>query len=105
MNMLIRTQSVHFTADQKLITYLEDKLNQLNKYFEKILDVSVILKLENSGQVRDKIVEVNLKVPGQTFVAHGSSKTFEAAIDDVHKTLKRQIRKYKEKMIDSKRHV
>lgn len=101
--MNIRTQSVHFTADQKLIDYLEERLIQLNKYIEDIIDVAVILKLENSGQVRDKIVEVNVKVPGQIFVAHGSKKTFEAAIDEVQKTLKRQVKRHKEKIIDSKR--
>ena len=103
--MRIRSQSVHFTADQKLTDYLENKLNQLEKYFDHIIDVSVILKLENSGQVRDKLVEVNVKVPGQTFVAHSSKKSFESSIDEVHKTLKRQIRKHKEKLIESKRHV
>jgi putative sigma-54 modulation protein len=103
--MNIRTQSVHFTADQKLLDYLENRLNQLEKYMDEIIDIAVILKLENSGQVRDKIVEVNLKVPGQIFVAHGSKKTFEAAIDDVQKTLKRQVKRHKEKIIDAKRHM
>lgn len=103
--MKIRIQSVHFTADQKLVDYIENRLNQLSKFIDDIIDVAVILKLENSGQVRDKIVEVNVKVPGQIFIAHSSKKIFETAIDDVQKTLKRQIKRHKEKIIDARRQI
>ena len=96
--MQIIIQSVHFNADQKLLDYIEEKLNKMEKYYDRIVDAKVLLKLENSGQVRDKIVELKIRVPGNLILASGSSKSFEQAFDDALATSKRQIRKYKERL-------
>lgn len=95
--MIINTVSIHFTADQKLLDYLEKKISKLEQYFDKIIDAHVFLKLENSGQVKDKIVELRLIVPGDTLIATETAKTFEAATDTVVDTMKRQIKRYKDK--------
>ena len=58
--MKIHLTAIHFDADQKLIDYIEKKASKLNQFFDRITDAQVFLKLENSGQVRDKIVELNL---------------------------------------------
>lgn len=96
--MDIRTQSVNFTADQKLLDYIEKKLNKLEQLHNRITDVAVFLKLENTGQVRDKIVEVKVSIPNQVLIAKEKSKSFEESTDLVVDVLKRQVRKYKEKM-------
>ena len=46
-------QSVHFTADQKLIDFIQSRLDKLQKLNDQIVDTAVILKLENTGQVKD----------------------------------------------------
>ncbi len=97
MPMKVYTESVQFKADQKLLDFIEKKLNKIDHYFDRIIDARVTLKLENTGQVRDKIAEVRLKVPGDLLVAKESQKTFEAAIDAVVDGLKRQLIKFKEK--------
>ena len=96
--MDIHITSLHFDADQKLTAYIESKLSKLGQYFDRIIDIHVILKLENSGQVRDKIVEVKLVVPGDTLVATETHPTFEAATDLVTDNIKRQLIRYKERM-------
>ena len=96
--MEIITQSVHFTADRKLLNYIETRLSKLDRYFSRIIDGKVILKLENSGQVRDKIVELKIRVPGNTFMAKGSSRTFEQAFDLASAHVKRQIKRHKERL-------
>ncbi len=96
--MKVHTESVHFTADQKLLQYVERKLNKLDTFFNRIVEGRVSLKLENSGQIKDKIVEIRLVVPGDVLVAKESDKTFEAAIDQAADALKRQLIKYKERM-------
>ncbi len=96
--MTIRIESIHFTADQKLIEFIQKKLDKLDQYHDKVIDAHVILKLENSGRVRDKIVEVKLDVPGDLIIATESHKTFEAAIDQVSDVLKRQLIKHKERV-------
>lgn len=96
--MKVNTETVHFKADGELIEYLEKKVNKLEHFFDRIIDAQVMLKLENSGQVRDKIAEIILKVPGDTIISKESHKTFEASIDSACANLKRQLIKYKEKI-------
>ena len=100
--MKVYTETNHFSADQKLIEVIEQKLGKLDTFFDRIIEARVNLKLENSGQVKDKIVEVRLSVPGDVLVAKDTERTFEAAIDKAADVLKRQLIKYKEKMRETK---
>lgn len=95
--MRIHLESVRFTADQKLIDYINKKLSKLDQFFDKIVDVQVILKLENSGQVKDKVIEARINVPGDTLICKNADKSFEASIDIVADNLKRQLVRFKEK--------
>jgi len=95
--MIIETEAVQFKADQKLIEFIDKKFSKLNTFFDKITSVQVYLKLENSGQVRDKIVEAVVNVPGDKIFVKDSSKTFEESVEKVGSSLKRQLVKYKEK--------
>lgn len=95
--MKVRTSSVHFDADQKLISFIESKLQKLEKFFKNIIKADVVLKLENTGQVKDKIVEIKLDVPGKLMVVKESSKSFEASIDKATDVLVRQLKRNKEK--------
>ena len=101
--MKIAIQSIHFTADQKLLEYVEAKVEKLGKYFEKIMSVEVKLKLENTGQVRDKIVEIIAHVPRERLMSKGNSKAFESATDEAVDLMQRQIKKYKTKLVSKKR--
>lgn len=96
--MNLQITSVHFDADNKLTNYIEKKVNKLGQFYDRIIDCSVFLKLENSGQVRDKIVELRLNLPGDTLIAKETNRTFEAATDEATDNLKRQLVKYKEKL-------
>ena len=101
--MKINTTSIHFHADPKLIDYIQRKAAKLDQFFDRIIDTHIYLKLENSGQVRDKIVEMKLLVPGDILVATEVSKTFEASTDAVVNNMKRQLSRYKER-IQTKSH-
>jgi putative sigma-54 modulation protein len=105
MIMKIHMTAVHFDADQKLIDYIEKKAEKLQQFFDRIIDAQVFLKLENSGQVRDKIVELKLMVPGTILVATEVSKTFEAAADAAVDNMKRQLNKHKERLQDKSGHI
>lgn len=95
--MVIKTEAVQFKADQKLLDFINRKFTKLNVFFDKITSVEVYLKLENSGQVKDKIVEALVNVPGDSIFVKDTSKTFEESIEKVGSSLKRQLVKYKEK--------
>ena len=79
--MKIKVETPHFTADKKLLDYTEKKISKLEHYYDRIMDIEVLMKLENSGQVKDKIVEIILRVPGDTIFIKEVDKTFEAAVD------------------------
>ncbi len=96
--MMIRISARHFAADQKLKNYIEKKLAKLARYFDRITNVEVNLALENSGQVKDKVVEIRVKVPGKTIIYKDVAKKFEPAFDKSLKGLKVQLKRYKGKM-------
>ena len=99
--MRVYTESVQFKADQKLIDYIEKRVNKMDQFFDRIIEARVTLKLENSGQIKDKIAEVRLSVPGDQLIAKEASKTFEASVDNATSALKRQLIRYKERLRDA----
>jgi putative sigma-54 modulation protein len=95
--MVIQTQSVHFDADGKLLEFIQKKLVKLETYHDKILNADVILKLEKTGQVQDKVAEIKVNIPGSTLIAKETRKTFEESVDEAIDALRVQLIKVKEK--------
>ncbi len=93
--MSIEMQAVSFRADQKLKIFINKKVEKLNQFFDRIVHAHVLLKLENSGQVKEKVVELSVHVPGEVLFVKTSRMTFEAATDEAIDSLRRQIEKYK----------
>lgn len=98
--MNINIRSIDFKADQKLLDRIELKLQKLERFYDRIQGADVSLKLENSGQIRDKICEIKLRVPGEKMVVEGQSKTFETATDNAIRTVKRRLLRWKGKKSD-----
>jgi putative sigma-54 modulation protein len=98
--MRVQTEAIHFSADVRLLATIDAKIQKLEHFFSSIIEAKVILKLENSGQIRDKIAEIKLHLPNGVIFIKETSKTFEAALDKAIVTLKRQLVKYKERKTD-----
>jgi putative sigma-54 modulation protein len=98
--MRVQTEAIHFSADSRLLAAIDAKIQKLEHFFGSIIEAKVILKLENSGQIRDKIAEIKLHLPNGVIFIKETSKTFEAALDKAIVTLKRQLVKYKERKAD-----
>ena len=94
--MEIKVQSIHFDADQKLITFIEERMNKLTQYYDKIIGGDVFLKLESSDR-ENKVAEIKLSIPGKDLFAKKQCKSFEEATDEAVEALRRQINKYKAK--------
>ena len=95
--MSIKINNVGFSADEKLKNFIEAKLSKLSRFYNRITNSTVYLKLENSGKVKDKIVEVTVSVPGKVLVSKAEDKSFESAVDECATSLERQLKKYKGK--------
>lgn len=95
--MKMKIQSVHFTADQKLLDFIDGKINKLATFNSMIIDCEVILRLDKSSSTDNKLVEIKLLVPGPDLFAKRQRKTFEEATDLAIEALRRQLKKLKEK--------
>lgn len=96
--MNVNIQTVRFDADQKLITYINKKLDKLNTFHDRIINVSVFLKLDNVVHtIKDKIAEIRIHVPRQEFFVKATSKSFESSFDDAFDSIVNQIKRKKEK--------
>lgn len=96
--MNVNIQAVHFAADRKLIDYVNRKLEKLGGFSERIIQVSVFLKLDNVVHaIKDKIAEIRVHIPRHSFFVKSTSKSFEESFDDAFDSLVIQIKKNKEK--------
>lgn len=95
--MKIRVQSIHFNADQKLLDFIQKKVDKLDQFFDQIIGGEVYLKLENVDDEANKISEIKLMVPGGTLFAKEQCKSFEEATDLAIESLRKQITKHKDK--------
>lgn len=96
--MKIRVQSIHFTADSKLLDFIQKKVDKLDQFFDQILSAEVYLRLENVEDGENKITEIKVLIPGAELFAREQCKTFEEATDLSVESLRRQIGKHKEKI-------
>lgn len=97
--MKLQIQSLHFTADKKLIEFIGKKMTKLDQVYDRIIDSDVILSLENlNTQIKDKVVVIRTKIPGSTLIAKERAKVFEESVDLAIESLRRQLERYKSKI-------
>lgn len=96
--MNVRINAVRFDADIKLEEFIEKKVSKLERYFDEIINAEVFLKVENTPDLENKIVEIKLEIPGTDLFARKQTKTFEESTDEAVDALKQQILKHKEKL-------
>ncbi|RZJ84810.1 MAG: ribosome-associated translation inhibitor RaiA [Chryseobacterium sp.] len=95
--MKITVQSIHFNADQKLLDFIQKKVDKLDQFHDQIISGEVYLKLENVDDEANKITEIKLMVPGGVLFAKEQCKSFEEATDLSIESLRKQITKHKDK--------
>ena len=96
--MKITVQAIHFTADSKLVDFIQKKANKLDQFYDQIISGEVYLKLEKVEDEANKISEIKLLIPGNQLFAKEQCKTFEEATDLAIESLRKQIEKHKQKI-------
>ena len=99
--MKLQVHSIHFDADQKLIEFIQRKVDKLETFYDRMLDGEVFLRLNNEG-IENKTVEIKLKIPGSQLFAKEQAITFEAATDLATEALRKQLRKFKTKVTNGR---
>ena len=96
--MNITIHSIKFDASDSLLEFVQMKMDKMDKFFDRIVDGEVYLRLNNEG-VDNKTVEIKINLPGDQFFTESSARSFEKAVEETTKAMKRQLRKHKEKLV------
>lgn len=95
-------QSIHFTADKKLLDLIDKKLKKLDTFCDRVINGLVYLRLEKADDSANKITEIKLNLPGSTLFVKEKCRTFEEATDLAVETMCKQLKKHNRRI---KNHV
>lgn len=96
MKFTIVGKNIDVTAGLKAA--VEEKIGKLEKYFTPDTNVNVTMKVDKD---RHKI-EVTIPVKGKIIRAEQTSSDMYVSIDLVEEIIERQLKKYKNKLVDKK---
>lgn len=92
--MQININGHHIDLTDSMQEYVNTKFNKLERFFEHINNVQVILRVEKKQQ----IAEATLHVNNGEIHAMSDNESMYAAIDSLVDKLVRQLNKHKEKL-------
>ena len=73
--MKVQVHAIHFTADRKLVESIQEKLNKLDTFYDRITGGEVFLKVATSlGKVKEKMLEIKITVPGAVLFVKETEK-------------------------------
>jgi len=96
--MKVNVHAVNFTVDKKLVDFIQERLDKLEKYYDKVVSSDVFLKVEKMSDKENKIVELKVHVPGDEFIVKKHCKSFEEAVEQSAEAVERLLVKRKEKI-------
>jgi putative sigma-54 modulation protein len=97
MQLNITGQKLEVTT--AMSDYVQSRISRLERYFDNVTNVHVILSVEKLNQK----AEATVHVAGGNLFADASDENMYAAIDALVDKLERQIKKHKEKLTDHHR--
>jgi putative sigma-54 modulation protein len=92
--MQINLTGHHVDITNALRSYVDTKFERLERHFDHVTNVHVVLTVE---KLRQK-AEANLHLNGANVFADATHEDMYAAIDSLVDKLDRQVKKHKEKM-------
>ena len=96
--MQINVSGHHVEVTDSLRSYVNTKLDRLERHIDKIIHMNVILSVEKQRQK----AESTIRISGGEVYADAESEDLYAAIDMLADKLDRQLLKQKEKQYDKK---
>jgi putative sigma-54 modulation protein len=84
----------HVAVTDSLRAYVVSKLDRVNRHFDHVIDVNVVMSVE---KLRQK-VEANVHVSGREIHAASEGENLYAAIDELADRLDRQVVRHKERL-------
>ncbi len=89
-----------FTVSDPMQKLIEEKIDKLTTYYDRITTAKVYLKdeIQRVHHKDVRTVEMRVEVPGTSLFAEDSAETFEKAIAGAANKLGRQVRDFKNKL-------
>ncbi|MGR3177046.1 MAG: ribosome hibernation-promoting factor, HPF/YfiA family [Candidatus Anammoxibacter sp.] len=98
--MNVNVHGKHIEITHAIQEYAKKKAAKIEKFFERIGDVQMVLDIEGDSHVAEMIVKV---MKGPTLIGVETKGDMYASIDLVVDKLERQLTKYKEKLQSRKK--
>ena len=96
--MEVQINAIHFEITDKLVAYINKKIDRLVRRYESIVGVDVTLKVIKPETAMNKEAGILLEVPGYDDIfASKVADSFEAAVDLSIEALERQLERIKGK--------
>lgn len=100
----IIVQGRHLDVTAALKDYAEEKLGKIARHFDQIQEAQVVLSVERRGNLgKAQVVEVTVWGDGIVLRGEEASADMYASIDRVVEKLKKQIEKYRSRVIQKRR--
>ena len=99
MNLVISGKNLDIT--EGLRSAVEEKIGKLERYFTDSTEVHVTLSTEKNRQK----IEITIPMKGSIIRAEEVSSDMYVSIDLVEEVIERQLRKYKNKLIDKEQNA
>ena len=96
--MTTNIQSIGFTANEALTSFVKEKTAKLGQYLENIISSEVCLSTDKSDTKENKVCDIRLVIPGNDLLASAQCKSFEEATTQAADALIKQIEKHKTKL-------
>lgn len=96
--MKVNVHAVNFNVDKKLVDFTDERVGKLEKFYDKIISADVFMKVEQTSEKENKVVETKVIVPGDEFIVKKTCKSFEEGVDLSVESLERLLLKRKEKL-------
>ncbi|MBI2259103.1 MAG: ribosome-associated translation inhibitor RaiA [Flavobacteriia bacterium] len=97
--MDIKVQTVHFSADKKLVEYINEKVSKLDLFYDNITSSEVYLRVNKTSDKENKISEVKIHIPGKELFAKKQCKTFEEGVALAVEAIRKQVEKNKKVLV------
>lgn len=93
--MEIKIKSLKFSADEKLVSFVEKKVARIEKFFEGVVNEAEV-SLENLKEGKKARIQVH--IPGEDLIIERVADTFENAITGCVDAMKEKLTRTKEKI-------
>ena len=93
--MKTNIQFVNMPTSESMKSYTLNKLKNLEKKYDSIINVNVFFKRENNPKDIGRICEMEISLYGPRIFASSNEKNFELAVKNTISDLEKQLKKRK----------